>query len=122
MKSIFKHVSTMAVIFIVSSCASILNEDTQSVNIVSSNGKPIKGTIDGRPFEGPGIIKLQRKKEDQIITVETPGCSEKTIANKKVSNTFWLNILSGGAFGSTTDYGTEKMWEYDDTIQVNCRS
>jgi hypothetical protein len=120
MKSIFKCASTAVIIFAVSGCASILNEDTQAVNIVSTNGKPIQGKVDGRPFKGPGIVQLQRKKADKIITVETAGCTEETVATKKVSSTFWVNILSGGAFGSTTDYSTEKMWEYDDTIVINC--
>lgn len=103
-----------------SACASILNEETQNVNIATSNGQEIEGTIDGVPFTGPGIVSVKRTESDKIIKVSTEGCTETTVANKQVDSAFWVNILSGGAFGSTTDYSTEKMWRYDDTIHISC--
>jgi hypothetical protein len=103
-----------------SACASILNEETQSVNIMTSNGQKIEGTIDGVPFTGPGIVSVKRADADKIINVSTEGCTEQTVANKEVDSAFWVNILSGGAFGSTTDYSTDKMWRYDDTIHISC--
>lgn len=103
-----------------SACASILNEETQNVNIVSSNGQKIEGTIDGVPFNAPGVVTVKRAQADKIIHVSTAGCTETTVANKEVDTAFWVNILSGGAFGSTTDYTTEKMWRYDDTIHISC--
>lgn len=107
-------------ILVLAGCASILNDETQKVNIVSSNGQDFSGTVDGKTFTGPGIVELKRENADKTIVVETAGCTRQTVANKEVSPSFWINILAGGALGSTTDYSTEKMWEYDDTIEVNC--
>lgn len=104
-----------------SGCATILNDDTQQVNISSSNAKEIKGTVDGRPFTGPGVVTLTRKKENKIVNVETPGCQKSTVVESNVDPKFFINILSGGAFGSTTDYATEEMWRYSDNIVISCK-
>jgi hypothetical protein len=117
-----KVIIAVAIASILSGCATILNEETQKVNVVSSNGKAIEGTIDGVSFKGPGIVDVRRAKADKIVKVTTQGCAAQTSMNKKVSNMFWVNIIApGGAFGSTIDYSTEKMWEYDNTIEVNCQ-
>ncbi|AXE29512.1 adenosine deaminase [Chromobacterium phragmitis] len=102
-------------------CASILNDQTQQVNVSSSTGTEIKGTIDGQAFKAPGIVNLKRENKNKIIMTETEGCAQQTVAEKTVDPKFFINILSGGAFGSTTDYSTEKMWKYSDNIVVSCR-
>lgn len=103
-----------------SACATILNEETQQINVSASNGQPVKGTIDGQPFEGPGVVSVKRANADKIITTETAGCAETTTLNKQVDSKFFVNILSGGVFGSTTDYSTEKMWMYDENVVISC--
>lgn len=104
-----------------SSCATILNEDTQKINVTSSNNKPFKGTIDGVPFNGPGVVSVKRTKEDKVISVPSGGCANTTSVNSEVDPKFFINILSGGTFGSTTDYSTDKMWKYQDNVIVNCQ-
>lgn len=101
-------------------CASILNEDTQQINISSSNGKEIQGTIDGAPFTAPGIVAVKRQNNAKIINVDTAGCAKQTVVDSTVDSKFFINILSGGAFGSTTDYATEKMWKYSDSVVISC--
>ncbi len=105
---------------LLSGCASILNEKTQQVNVSSSNGKAIKGTVDGVPFTGPGIVSLQRQKASKIFNVDTAGCAKQTTVENDVDPKFFINILSGGTFGSTTDYSTEKMWKYSDNVVISC--
>jgi len=34
---------------------------------------------------------------------------------------FFVNVLSGGPFGSSTDYGTEKMWKYAENVTIACK-
>lgn len=102
-------------------CATIINDKTQKVNISTSNGAKIKGTVDGVPFEAPGIVELTRSKNDKVLVVEDSNCTKQTIAPKKVDSIFFVNILSGGAYGSTTDYFTEKMWKYDDNLTISCK-
>lgn len=35
--------------------------------------------------------------------------------DKEIESVFWLNILSAGVYGSSTDFSTGKMWKYKDT-------
>lgn len=112
--------AALATIVGMTGCATILNEDFQKVNVVSSDGRAIEGTIDGTPFQGPGIVDVKRANEDKIVMVDTAGCVQETVATKSVDSVFFVNILSGGAFGSTTDFASEKMWKYDDTIEIIC--
>lgn len=116
----FNKMVVVAALCGLAGCATILNDDYQKVNVVSSNAQEFSGTIDGQAFEGPGIVEFKRANEDKVINVTTPGCVKQTVASKTVDPVFFVNILSGGAFGSTTDYSTEKMWKYDDTIEINC--
>ncbi|MBU6950300.1 hypothetical protein [Hahella sp. HN01] len=102
-------------------CASILNEDTQKVNVLSTSGEKFSGTIDGVPFEGPGVVEVKRANRDKVIVVDSSDCAKETVMTKSVDPVFFVNVLSGGAFGSTTDYSTEKMWKYQDSITVSCK-
>jgi hypothetical protein len=103
------------------SCASMFNEKHQKINIATSNSKDIKGNIDGVPFSAPGIVTVERKGSDQILTVDGDACTKQTILNKSIETTFWVNLLSCGPFGSSTDYSTEKMWKYQDTVVIQCK-
>ncbi len=118
-----KTVATLAIAaaFALSGCATILNDETQNINVSSSNGKAIKGNIDGVPFTGPGIVSVKREDKDKILVADTEGCAKQTALNKSVDSKFFINILSGGVFGSTTDYSTEQMWRYDESVVVSCQ-
>lgn len=114
--------AALAAIVGLTGCATILNDDYQSVNVFSSNAQKISGTIDGAPFEGPGVVKIKRENADKIIMVNDEDCVQQTVATKSVDSIFFVNILSGGAFGSTTDFASEKMWKYEDSIEIACGS
>ena len=111
----------MISVFALSGCATILNDPTQQVNVSSSTGSEITGTVDGMPFKAPGIVTLVRENKDKIFITETEGCSKQIVAPKTVDMKFFINILSGGAFGSTTDFATDKMWKYSDNIVIPCK-
>lgn len=117
--SAFKAAFVVSVVAL-SGCASILNDKTQQINVASSNGKPIQGSIDGTAFTGPGIVTVLRENKNKTITTDTAGCAKETALNKSVDSVFFLNLLSGGVFGSTTDYSTEKMWRYEPSVTVSC--
>jgi uncharacterized protein YceK len=102
-------------------CATILNDETQKINVGSANNTEFKGTIDGIPFSGPGVIAVKRTKADKIIMVDTPACQKQNLLASTVDPKFFINILSGGTFGSSTDYATEKMWKYQDTVLIPCK-
>ena len=54
--------------------------------------------------------------------VKVENCNKDILLKKEINPTFYVNILSGGAFGSTTDYSTDSMWQYDSTnLNVDCK-
>ena len=112
----------VTVVALASGCASIINEKTQKINVVTSSGQKAQVLIDGVPFEAPGIATVTRTKADKVITTKDPKCNSTTLMPSTVDNVFWINVISGGVFGSTTDYSTEKMWKYQDTVIVSCKN
>lgn len=114
-------VTVMAMISL-TSCATIINEKTQKINVATSTGERASILIDGMPFEAPGIATVTRAKADKIITSKSSKCNESTIVPSKVDTVFFINVLSGGVFGSTTDYASEKMWKYDDNVTISCKN
>lgn len=100
-----------------SGCATILDGKTQKINLQSKTDYTVN--IDGREFKSPGIIELDRSDRDAVLKVKE--CDSQVLLKKEVNPTFFVNILSGGAFGSTTDYSTNAMWKYDqDNLKVDC--
>ena len=102
-------------------CASILNEETQSINVTTSGNKQISGNVDGKPFTAPGVVSVKREKIARLLTVDTAGCTKQTSLPNEVDSKFWINILSGGPFGSSTDYSTGKMWKYQENVAITCQ-
>ena len=107
---------------LLSGCASILNDKTQRINVVSSNGKTFDGTIDGVPFTGPGIVSIPRSSSSKIISVSTAGCTKQTALESNLDIKFLGNVLIPyfGSTGSTIDYSTDKMWKYAENAIVSC--
>lgn len=112
--------ASVVTVGLLSGCASILNDKTQQINVGSSNAKEIQGTVDGVPFKGPGVVTVTRTKSSKIINVETAGCTKQTALESNVDPKFFINILTGGGLGSTTDYATEKMWKYNENVVIAC--
>lgn len=114
-------IAVVAAAVALTGCASILNEQTQSINVATSNGKEVTGTVNGQPFKAPGIVQVTRENKNKTFVVNDAACVKETIAEKTVDSKFFINILTGGVFGSSTDYGTEKMWAYSPTVTISCK-
>lgn len=100
-----------------SGCATILDGKTQTINLTTSKPKTVD--IDGQQYSAPAVVTLQRNNKDAIVNIKE--CNKTVLLQKSVNPTFFVNILSGGVFGSTTDYSTNAMWKYDQTnINVDC--
>jgi uncharacterized protein YceK len=108
-----------ASIVTLSGCSTILTEDMHRIN-VSSAKKDLQVEVDGNTQTAPGIVEVKKENKNKILKVVSPGCEQSIALNKEVEPTFFVNVLSGGAFGSTTDYSTEKMWRYQDSVSVTC--
>ncbi|RVU07144.1 adenosine deaminase [Novosphingobium umbonatum] len=104
-----------------SGCATILNKPTQQVNVSTSNGQQVKGTVNGAAFAAPGVVQVKRENKNKTFTTEDGNCTKETVAAKQVDSVFFINILSGGLLGSSTDFGSEKMWKYNDNVVINCK-
>ncbi|GAB6260167.1 adenosine deaminase [Photobacterium sp. CCB-ST2H9] len=102
-------------------CSTILTDENQRINVVSSSDKKFTVEVDGIEQTAPGIITVKKENKDKTLLVTSEGCKQQVALNKEVEPTFFVNILSGGAFGSTTDFASEKMWRYQDTLQINCQ-
>lgn len=110
----------MAGLLGLTSCATILNESTQHVNIATSNNTKTEIEIDGAKYEAPVILEVVRGKKDLIINASNPKCTQQYLMKSEIDSKFWINILSGGTFGSSTDYGSDKMWKYQDEVNLKC--
>jgi len=116
-----KIVFTVAIVTLfTSSCATILTEDTHKMNVSTSDGKKIEVEIDGNTQTVPGIVSVKKENKDKVLVTKDPTCTGATNLNKEVETVFFVNILSGGVLGSSTDYGTDKMWKYQDSVTISC--
>jgi len=120
MKKVIPVVILVISVLSFTGCATILSGKTTKVNVTTSNNKPATLTIKNRTYQAPGIIDLDKVKEDLFIKASGE-CEGQAFSTKKIETTFWVNILSGGSFGSTTDYSTDAMWKYDDNIEIKCK-
>lgn len=99
----------------------MFNEKTQKINVTTSTGQKLKGTVGGMVFEAPGIVEVQRTNSDKLFLTEDPKCNKTTIATKSIDMTFFVTLLLSWP-STTTDYATEKMWKYQDTVVISCQS
>jgi hypothetical protein len=115
-----KLVGLLAVSTLLSSgCATILTEDTHKINVTTSNGESTTISVDGVSQSVPGVVSVKKENKDKILVADSAECTDVNLS-KEVESVFFVNILSGGVFGSSTDYGTEKMWRYQESITVPC--
>lgn len=114
-------IGSMVLLFITAGCASIMSGKTQDVTI---NSSPTGATVylNGKKLgETPLSIKVDRpSKETGALKFEKKGYKTLEIPYTKKMNTWLLgNILFGGTFGTTTDYASGAMYEYQpDFLQV----
>jgi len=117
--SILKTAAVLSVA-LASGCASIINDREQTVRVLTSNGQKVEAIMNGLPIEAPTSVSLPREGNSIDITPSTEGC-EPTTLDVGISWLFWANIITGGATGSTTDAVSQKMWDYDDSVTINCK-
>lgn len=115
-----KMITVLAVLSIFTSgCATIMSGDTQMINLTTNSGEKQKVEIDNKTYTAPAIIEIKRENADKIIKVK--GCDNQILLHKEINPTFFVNLLSGGVFGSTTDYSSGSMWKYQpENIKVEC--
>lgn len=94
-------------------CATILGGKTQLIT-VNSNVSGAEVLLNDVPLGKTPLTATIKRGQTGVLRVRADGYQPYSIAmNKKISTLFWVNIFSGGAFGSSTDYSTGAMYEYE---------
>lgn len=120
MRQVLGFLSILCIMGLLGGCATILSGKTQSINVTTDAGKKYTASINGQKYTVPSVIELTRANKDKILTLdECP--DQKTLLHKEINPVFFVNILSGGVFGSTTDYASDSMWKYQpENVNVKC--
>ena len=102
----------LSVLFLSSSCATIMTGKTQEVTF-DSEPQGAEVAVNGRVIgKTPTTIQLDKKK-DQTVSFKLEGYKTQTrTLETKVNAWFMGNIVLGGFIGSTTDGITGGMHEY----------
>lgn len=116
-----KIIAIASLALIMTGCASIINEKTQQVNVQTPSNQKVTGTVNGQAFSAPGVVALVRENKNKVFVSDSANCKSETVAEKTVDPVFFINVISGGPFGSSTDFASEKMWKYSDNVVLNCR-
>lgn len=106
------RLSLLLLAMVYSGCATVLDGSSQPVNIDSSphgariyvNGIEVGTT--------PLSMQMKRSKSTMILAKKNGYEDQQLALQTKINGTFWVNILTGGPFGSTTDYASDAMVEY----------
>lgn len=110
---IAKRVVAMVAALLIAGCATIMEGKTQKVtfNSVPSgadvylNGKHLGKT--------PLTVTLDKPKEDGQLKFSKKGYKDiEIVASKKMSSWLLGNIIFGGTFGTSTDYASGAIYEY----------
>ena len=109
-----------ASLILTSGCATILTEETHKINVTTTSGETTTVTVDGMSQTVPGVVTVKKENKDKVLVADDAKCTDVNL-NKEVESAFFINILSGGVFGSSTDYGSDKMWKYQDSVSVPCK-
>lgn len=120
-----KKILIFLIIFVLNSCAYIVNGDTQTIDLKTSDNKKVKAKIEINNEETiytlPSTISV--KKSPGNITVTTIGTEciipTMTTISPYMDNMTWGNIATLGIGFIQDSKGA--MWHYDDayTIDVN---
>jgi hypothetical protein len=108
-----RPIVTLALALAAGGCATIISGSNQTVT-VNSNVTGAEVYLNERLVGTTPLTASLPRGETGILSVRAPGYNPYQIAlNKKINNVFWVNIFIGGTFGSSTDYATGAMYEYE---------
>lgn len=119
------HLSSLGAFALLSGCATIVADDTDRIKVTSNKQETFIAQINGestsKEFNVPSTVTVERNGEDLFIKTDEEGCEATTTVDKKMDTAFIGNLITGGAFGSTTDAVTGKMWDYQSDVTIICK-
>lgn len=92
-------------IFLCSSCATIIQGRNQDV-LITSNPSGAEAGIDGIKVVTPATVSLNRKKSYAIKIQKEGYKSKSSVISKGYSGWLWGNAIFGGLIGLTIDFIT----------------
>lgn len=104
-----------------SGCATIVADNTDRIKVTSNKQETFIAQVNGEEFNVPSTITVERNGEDLFIKTDEEGCEATTKVEKEMDTAFIGNLITGGAFGSTTDAATGKMWDYQSDVTIICK-
>ena len=92
-------------------CATILKGSDQPIN-VNSNVKGASVYVNNQKVGNTPFTGTIKRQKEQTLKVSKPGYETRTLMlDSSIEGVFWVNILTGGVFGSTTDWASGSMWK-----------
>lgn len=112
----------MPIVLLNSGCATLFSDDVQFVNVITANGKTSTVALDGVQYTVPGLIAVTHSNTTKLLISNDSQCQLVTPIPRSVDPLFIANVISGGfgLLGSATDYLSEKVWRYDNTVLLSC--
>lgn len=108
-----RAVVALGVVVVLGGCATILGGSSQTIT-VNSNVSGAQVTLNGASLGVTPLTASIKRGQTGVLSVQSAGYQPYQIAlNKKITTLFWVNIFTGGVFGSTTDAATGAMYEYE---------
>ena len=84
---------TAASVLLITGCASLINDKDQKINVTTSNGTTIQGTVNGQPFTAPGVVSVTRENKGKVFATNNPNCAKETAVEKTVDPIFFINVI-----------------------------
>lgn len=108
-----KMLSVLCLNLVFLGCATIISGRNQLIT-VNANVEGAEVTFNGQ-FLGRTPLSTQLPRGQQgALRVEAEGYQPNQVAlQKRVNSVFFVNVFTGGTFGSSTDYSTGAMYEYE---------
>ena len=97
----------------IAGCATIISGSDQLIT-VNSNVQGAEVYLSGQLLGTTPLSANVKRGQEGIMRVTADGYQPYQVAlNKSINTVFFVNLLSGGAFGSSTDYSTGAMYQYE---------
>ena len=108
-----KLMSTLVMLFIFSSCATIMNGRKEMVPI-KTNPEGATAEINGHKCTTPCSIELTRG-HNYVLRITKKGYKSKKVDlfGKSADGWLWGNLLLGGIIGLGVDYGTGAAYDFE---------
>ena len=111
-----KKLLPIALSLLLCNCATILKGSNQPLNVNSNvDGANVfvnSQKVGTTPFTG----SIERQKSIRLKVSKAGYKSRTLVLDSDIEGVFWVNIFSGGGWGSTTDFATGSMWKVSPNI------